>query len=160
MLDDIELIISKLLDPAKTLSNENLSLEQILLRLDEYGDDLTEQLKNILEDLRNDAQDIHQRRNKRLSHYDLNSTITRSKNIFTKASRLQINEILKKIREYLNIIDREIFNNTTIYEYNTNIGDAEILLNNLKRSESYKLLEKEKKIEHGYWRKNGPFKNA
>jgi len=160
LLDDIELIISKILDPAETKGNKNLSLEQLIIQFNDFGEDITDELTFRLSKIREKAKDIRERRNKRLSHYDLNASVSRNKDLFTKASRKVIKEILKDVSEYLNIIDYRIYNTTTIYDFSSAPGDAESLINCLKKCESYKALEKENVIEHGFWRTKGPFHDA
>ena len=159
LLDDIELFICKLLDPAKQGSNLNLTLEQ-LLNLIEDENEIKSELIRKLHKVRLVASAIKDKRNKRLSHFDLKTSVSRKAEYFTKASRLELQDILNRIREFLNIIENNYFGSTLAYENFSSIGNAESLVNSLKRSEAYKILEEEKVIEHGYWRTKSPFSRA
>ena len=156
-LDEIELIISKLLDPADQRTQSNLSLQQLFGKID--NNDLVQQLNSILCDLQEKTRNIRKRRNKRLGHFDLNISVKRSAKFFTKSSRKEINGILSEIDNFMNVISSHYFGSITAYEHFSALGNAESLINCLKRSESYKILEKQGKIEHGFWRVHGPFKD-
>jgi hypothetical protein len=159
LLDDIELFICKLLDPAKYRSNLNLTLEQLLNLIDD-GMEFKAELIKKLHAVQLEASELRHKRNKRLSHFDLEISITRKAEFFTKASRNKLECILSHIREFLNIVEYHYFGSNLLYEQFSSTGDAESLVNSLKRSEAYKTLEKEKAIEHGYWHKKNPFSKA
>ena len=159
LLDDIELFICKLIDPAQQGSNLNLTLEQILNLIDDKKKFKTELITK-LKEIRKSASAIRDKRNKRLGHFDLQISLSRQVEFFTKASRNEIENILNHISEFLNIIEYNYWGSTMAYKHFSSTGDAESLVNSLKRSEAYKQLEKEELVAHGYWQTNTPFKNA
>ena len=159
LLDDIELVICKLLDPAKQGSNLNLTLERLLMLIDDSIKIKSELIRKLAE-ARDASKSLREKRNKRLSHFDLQVSISRPAEFFTKASRIEIENILTLIRDFLNLIDSHFWDSTLAYEHFSSSGDAESLINSLKKSEAYNILEKENLIEHGYWRTSSPFKNA
>jgi hypothetical protein len=72
LLGEIQVTLSKLTDRARFGEHDNLSLEQLQLRVETQGEkSLSAALRKLLDDLHNKCQPFRLRRNKLLAHLDL-----------------------------------------------------------------------------------------
>ncbi len=71
-MDNVALSFSKLADPNKQRSNENLSLKQLTVLANDSGDlELSQALKEKFEELLQSCEKFRKLRNKRIAHADL-----------------------------------------------------------------------------------------
>jgi hypothetical protein len=76
LADEIQVTISRLTDPAKTGRHDNLTFEQLQLRVDGCGGQaLATTLRPLLTQLRDKCSAIRAHRNKRLAHLDLGTAL-------------------------------------------------------------------------------------
>jgi hypothetical protein len=147
LLNDIQVSLSKLTDPARTGKYDNLSLEQLQERIEATGDEqLAGRLRQLLNTLHDKCQAFRIRRNKRLAHLDLITAMQKGANSLPPISRQMIADALEIIREYMNVIDGHYCDNETVYEDFMMLSDGEALLTWLKHGLRYEELLQEQKV--------------
>jgi hypothetical protein len=83
LIGEIHVTLCKLTDPANSRKDENLSLEQLQKRLEAQSkDDLVNNLRTLLDDLKRKCEPIRLRRHKQLAHLDLNIALHNDLNPF------------------------------------------------------------------------------
>ncbi|RYV01971.1 hypothetical protein SOPP22_11970 [Shewanella sp. OPT22] len=73
--DHAQLIISRLLDPAKTYGKDNLSLKTLIATYSPFSDEVQTKIDDALTEIQTNFANIKQHRNKRISHNDLNNKL-------------------------------------------------------------------------------------
>lgn len=73
--DHVQLIISRLLDPAKTCGKDNLSLKTLIATYSPFSAEAQTKIDNTLIEIQANFANIKQHRNKRISHSDLNNKL-------------------------------------------------------------------------------------
>lgn len=117
LLQNVQVSLSKFTDPAKSGKFENLSLWQLQTRLEIHGDaKLAAEAKQILGSLMNQCAPFRERRNKRLAHSDLLTSLISGATPLPGVTRQMIEDALSSVREYLNIIDAHYNASETLYE--------------------------------------------
>lgn len=151
LIDEIQLSIGKLTDPAGIYKNENLSLKKLHEQVQKLGKDrLSSKLNDILVDLCGEHKQnipgkcdtIRTRRNKRIAHFDLNTSIQLSTDPLPGVSRQMIEDVLASLRKYMNTI--EGYYCQSEYRYHDPIigpYDAEALVALLEYGLKFKHLE-------------------
>jgi AbiU2 len=72
LFDELVLILNRLIENAKTSGKDNVSLEQLIVKLGQVGhEQFVESLKERLTGIRNKARPFRLWRNRRLAHHDL-----------------------------------------------------------------------------------------
>src|SRR5205814_2375279 len=105
LIDEVQVSLSKLTDPAKTGKHENLSLEQLQTRLDNHADaTLAASNRKILDVLHSQCAPFREWRNKNLAHIDLLTAMKAAPNPLPGVSRQMIEDALASVRDYLNAI--------------------------------------------------------
>ncbi|MDP8242638.1 MAG: hypothetical protein P9L94_01045 [Candidatus Hinthialibacter antarcticus] len=142
ILDKVLLTICKLTDPTSNGKDINLSLSYLLKLLQDNEDINAREYKRLLNKIKRDSESIRERRNKQLSHSDL-----KVESKINSLSPLHINEledVLKQIRELMNLIETNYNNYETGYEHTSMRGDGDDLIAILKYAMKYeKMLEDE-----------------
>jgi hypothetical protein len=124
LIDHIQLSIGKLTDSAHTGDKENLSLHRLHEQVEKLDDaDLSSKLKEILVDLcgqrspkkSGKCEIIRTRRNKRIAHFDLNTSIQHGSDPLPGVSRQMIEDVLALLRQYMNTIQGHYCNNAYLY---------------------------------------------
>ena len=151
LIDELQLSIGKLTDPARTGKNENLSLKKLHEQVKELGDEkLSSKLNDILVDLCGDhkpnkpgkCEAIRTRRHKRIAHFDLITSIQPGTDPLPGVSRQMIEDVLASLRKYMNTI--EGYYCQSEYRYHDPIigpYDAEALVALLEYGLKFKHLE-------------------
>jgi hypothetical protein len=114
LIDHVQLSIGKLTDRACTGRKENLSIYRLHEQVEQLDDaDLSSKLKEILVDLcgqrspkkSGKCEIIRTRRNKRIAHFDLNTSIQHGSDPLPGVSRQMIEDVLVLLRQYMNTIE-------------------------------------------------------
>ena len=153
LFDEVQICLCKLTDPANTGKIDNLSLEQLQLRLEVHGDSgLSVKNRILLDALQTQATPFRTWRNKQLAHLDLQTSMQNRANPLPGVSRKMIDDALSLIGEYLNAI--EIFYNDNEYGYENFImgSDGNQLISILKYGLRYQELLDENKITYDDYR--------
>ena len=161
LIGEVQISLSKLMDPAQTRGSENLSLKTLYEKIALEGDvELTRRLNGVLERLRIQCEPFRTWRNKRLAHLDLKASLESELNPLPGVSREMIEEGLVLVRLFMNEIERAYLDSETGYEhFILDHGDGDGLIAMLRYGLRYKELLKEEKIAYGDWR-NGNWHDA
>lgn len=153
LLGEIQVSLSKLTDPARSGKFDNLSLEQLQMRVKANGQpQLAARLRQLLDELQLKCEPFRARRNKQLAHLDLTTAMESSLNPLPGISRQMIEEALKLVRECMNEIERHYCENTIFYEEFIMQSDGEALVSMLKYGRRYKELLQARTIPFDDWR--------
>lgn len=154
LMDEVQLVISKLTDPAYSGKFENLSLERLQLALNSYGDvKLAANCRSILDQLHVQCTSIRIRRHKQLGHADL-VTALKLATPLPGISRQMIEDALASVREFLNAIEIHYNDSEWAYEHFIMHHGAGALLATIRGGLRYEELVKSKQIPYDDWRKS------
>lgn len=153
LIGDVQITLSKLTDPPRTMGNENLSLEQLQERVEDQGEiELQNSLRRILDELKQKCQIFRKWRNKLLAHLDLTTAMETTLNPLPGVSHQMIEEALELVRSYLNTIQIHYNKSETGYEHFFMSGtDGEAMISMLKHGLRYDQLINEGKIPLNDW---------
>ena len=139
MIDYMTLAFSKLTDPSKQGKNENLSLKQLHVLLEEIGEaEVIEELNMRFEVLYRSCEKFRELRNKRVAHSDMRHALELAEEPLPGISRAYIEEALVNLRDYINVVNRKFKGTTVLYqEFVEDLyGRSENLIRALNRSEA------------------------
>lgn len=152
LLDEVQVALSKLTDPAKTRNHKNLSLEQLQERLVAHGaPSLAASCRSSLDLLSKQCEPFRIRRHKKIAHLDLQFALRTSETPLPDISRNMIEDALRTLRTYLNTIERHFNGTEWGYEYFSIISDGDALVSNLRAGLRYEELVQEHKLPHDDW---------
>lgn len=150
--DEILLNICRLADPIQSgrdkKSKKNLCLEMLcqiikgLLQEDLYSD-----LCNSLSRFREKCDALKKYRNKRIAHLDLKAFLNEKSKCLPGISRAMIEDVLKELRFFMNLIDGFYKDSETAYEHCIMTGDGEFLITALKQALRYEELWRSGKVD-------------
>lgn len=154
LIGEVQVCLSKLTDPAKTGRHDNLSLEQLQLRLEQYGDTkLAKSNRITLDSLLREAAPFRAWRNKQLAHLDLLTAMKATPNPLPDVSRQMIEDSLSLVRQYLNTIEHHYNDSEIGYEHFIMSSDGDALLATIRNGLRYEELLVGRKIPYDDWRK-------
>lgn len=107
LLNDVQLTLSKLADPAATRNIPNLTLETLLQGIEDLPDrQLSARLRPLLAGYRTACADIKTRRNKDIAHFDFAVQIAPSQKAITLPgpSRKEIADALAALQEFMRTV--------------------------------------------------------
>lgn len=114
---EVQIALSKLTDPARIGRYDNLSLEQLQIRVETHGDlQFAAKLRVLLDELHTKCQYFRAHRNKRLAHFDLTTAMQSTSNPLPGVSMQMIQQALDLLCEYMNTIERHYTETETGYE--------------------------------------------
>lgn len=117
MLDNVALTFSKLTDPNKQRSNDNLSLKQLIVCAnDQKNIQLAQELSSDFYALKLACEKFRVLRNKRIAHADLIHSLGLAKEPLSGFSREYVEEALKLLRLYMNKFELKTFGKPIAYE--------------------------------------------
>jgi len=150
LLDDVQLGLAKLGDPATTriqgATVENLTLRNLCQLVTASGAIVTE-LPPLLATYDNACIKARERRNKRIAHFDM-QTMLKAKASLRGPSREEIELALKAVRSVMNRISLHFTGTQTAYELIVLDSDGDSLIGTLKRGLRYRELVKDGAIPH------------
>jgi len=152
MLNDVQLGISKLGDPAKSGKNSNMTLFQLLEKIKKSGElVLANKLEPHLKSFSEACFKVRRRRNKWIAHFDYK---TMKKGAFKREgpSQKEIEIALKALRNVMNCVSVHYYSMTIAYEHFYLQADGETLLKVLMQGLRYKELVEKKDIESSDFR--------
>ena len=153
LIGDVQIALSKLTDPARTGANENLSLEQLLERVEKHNEaNLQVALRQKLDELKKKCVPFRTWRNKRLAHLDLTTTMKITHNPLPGVSRQMVEDALELVRKLMNTIEIHYDKSETGYEhFIMTASDGEALISMLKYGLRYDQLVQERKMSLRDW---------
>jgi hypothetical protein len=159
-IDEIQICLSKLTDPAKIRKYENLSLECLQAKLDQFGDPkLATKCRTLLDTIHDQCQVFRVRRDKTLAHLDLQTAMKQLSTPLPGVSRQMISDALKSTRDYMNLVDLHYNESEMAYEHFIGHDGAPSLLATLRAGLRYDELIKTRVLPPDDWQK-GQWNNA
>ncbi|WP_273987304.1 hypothetical protein [Vibrio parahaemolyticus] len=136
-MDNVALSFSKLTDPNKQGSNENLSLKQLIVLSNNSGDlELAHALKEKFEELLKSCDKFRKLRNKRIAHADLGHAMGVADEPLPGISRQYVEDALALLRDFMNTYELAVSDSQTLYdEIILDLGSGgDVLLNSLRKA--------------------------
>jgi hypothetical protein len=154
LLDEVQVCLSKLTDPATSGKHENLSLEQLQAKLEGHGDSvLATKCRAILDTIHIQCQAFRVRRHKELAHLDLPTALKQLPNPLPGVSRQMIEDALRSVRDFMNAIEMHYNDSEWGYEdFILNDGSF-ALLATLRAGLRYEELVQDRALPFDDWRK-------
>ncbi len=154
LIDEVQVCLSKLTDPAKTGKHENLSLEQLQTKLEQYGNStLAAKCRVILDNIHLQCKVFRIRRHKELAHLDLPTALKQLAKPLPGVSRQMIEDALQSVRDFMNAIEAHYNDSEWGYEHFILNDGAEALLATLRFGLRYEELVQERALPYDDWRK-------
>ena len=142
LVNDVQLTLAKLADPAKTQGRENATLESLVTLLEQVDVNApVKRLKDKLKEYREDCEYIRQRRNKDIAHFDREVQLGEKAEILPNPSREEIETSLKSLRQFMNILFAHYENTQMAYEHFSMLNDGNTLMHRLTQAHRYEQLE-------------------
>ncbi len=135
-MDNVALSFSKLADPNKQRSNENLSLKQLTVLANDSGDlELSQALKEKFEELLQSCEKFRKLRNKRIAHADLDHAMGGAKEPLPGISRQYVENALALLRDFMNTYELAVSDSQPLYdEIILDFGSGgDVLLDSLRK---------------------------
>ncbi|MEZ8782601.1 hypothetical protein AB6D77_08100 [Vibrio splendidus] len=135
-MDNVALSFSKLTDPNKQRSNENLSLKQLTVLANDSGDlELAKTLKKKFEELLKSCEKFRTLRNKRIAHADLHHAMGVAEELLPGISRKYVEDALVLLRDFMNTYELAVSQSQTLYdEIILDLGaGGDVLLGSLRK---------------------------
>ena len=149
LMNDVQLTLVKLADPATTRGRANLTLETFVLESETLQlAELSGSLRASLNEYRNCCEKIKQRRNKDIAHFDLSIQLGDKATELPGPSREEIEIALAELRRFMNYIWAQFENTQMAYEHFSLHDDANQLLFVVKEGLRYKQLQEAGTIPH------------
>ena len=152
---ELQVSLSKLTDPARSMGNDNLSLEQLQERVKAHAEpELAGRLRQLLDELRSKCQPFRKWRDKRRAHLDLPTSIRSNPNPLPDISQEMVEDALALVREYMNGIEVHYHDGEVAYDHiimTASDGDALVLM--LKYGPRYEELVKAESIPFDDWQR-------
>ena len=123
-LEYINLTFSKLTDPGRQGSNDNLSLEQLVMHANGSTAPDAYALRQKLDELKDNSRKLKELRNKFIIHSDLRYHMKYQLAPTVEYPRLDIETYLKLLREFVNILEKHHERLPIKYYLTTGPGDA------------------------------------
>jgi hypothetical protein len=153
-IDDFILSLSRLTDRAEG-RNSNLSLEQLVLRLDPHEHaGLRHRLVPILESLGDKVANLRKHRHKRVAHSDLSVALS-AQDLLPAVSREIIEKALLEAERFLRVFDFYVSGVEFHHEMLGMHDGADRLYAKMIKARAYEALERDGTIPRGTWRKFG-----
>lgn len=154
LLNDVQLSLSKLSDPAGSGARRNMTLDMLLQLLKNAGEtNIVEQLSSLVADYAISCERLRYRRNKTIAHFDLATMRSVKVAPLEGPSCEEIETALDALRKALNCVEFHYARSQTAYEEIIMEGDGNLLILNLWRGLRYAELVREGVIAHDDLRK-------
>jgi hypothetical protein len=154
LLDEVQVCLSKLTDPAATKKHENLSLEQLQSRLEQYGEPtLAAKCRFVLDKVLIQCEVFRIRRHKTLAHLDLPTALKQLPQPLPGVSRQMVEDALASVRDYMNAIEAHYNDSEWGYDNFILNGGSAALLATLRSGLRYEELVQERALPFDDWRK-------
>lgn len=141
---DVFMHIARLSDPPQSVGRDNASIERLINELSVNAEaTFIKGLRTKLKDFQEYCSPIRQLRNRILAHEDLATALQYHADPLPGISRAFVEDVLGKIRDIMNEIERKYFDATTDFRDIISQDDANSLISVLERAKEHdKCLEK------------------
>lgn len=154
-LDNVQLSLSKLTDPAGSGKRENLTLEQLQSQLEKHGErSLATACRETLDKLQLQCKAIRVHRDKRVAHFDLRTKLKTPSDPLPAISRQMIEDALSSVQRYLNDIEMHYNNSQWAYRASNLDAGAAVLVDILRDGLRYDEMVQDGQISFDDRRKN------
>lgn len=145
LVDEVQLTLSRLADPARTGRRENLTLATLLETLENLDVPfLVDQVRSNLEAYRQACEAIVRRRNTRIAHYDRDTHA--GGELLDGPSRAEIETALERLRACMRTVYQHYANSDMRYDLFVMHDDAESLLRAVSQALRYQELQDTRQI--------------
>jgi len=118
MLQDVQLSLSKLGDPAGSGSRTNMTLDALIRALETLKEtEVVAKAKPLVGAYDAACEKLRDRRNKSIAHFDLQTILASKVTPLTGPSREEIEAALHALREAMNCIELHYIESQTAYEH-------------------------------------------
>ncbi|MBC8348882.1 MAG: hypothetical protein O3A82_02205 [Verrucomicrobia bacterium] len=149
MLNDIQLSISRLGDPAGSGARKNLTLRRLLVEVRKVNEaTLASELEPLIDIFESHTENVRTRRNKAIAHLDLATKLETSVVSCAGPSREEIETALESLRGVLNHIELYFTDSQTLYNDCILRAAGDSLISSLTRGLRYSELVKARDIPH------------
>ena len=139
LIFDLLLTMSRMTDPAKTRSKENLTLDRLMSMLRKPGSEkLPKELRIKVEAVKQSCHPFRDIRNRQLAHTDLGTALEYHPDPLPGISREMVEHALTAFRHLFESIDRYLGNAETNYNDVPLRGDGDTIIRYLKESKAYR----------------------
>lgn len=158
LIDEIQLCLCKLTDPATMGGKDNLSFNRLQIAVESDDANFASGLKKTLDSILDKCEGSRTHRNKRISHLDLKTALRTAIKPLPPVTVQIIEDAINLMSNYMNTIEQHYYDRDTGYKDILMSGsDGESLVSLLKYSMRYEELLKEKKIsfddlDEGEWK--------
>lgn len=112
--DHILLRSAKLSDPAKQAGSENLSIHNLIEKLEPIPQEISSDIQKHIKQITDNLASIKSHRNKRIAHNDLEAKLSRLK--LPQVNEAEISSVINGLEDLLNVISRQYFGFTRDYK--------------------------------------------
>lgn len=149
LLQDVQLSLSKLGDPAGSGSRTNMTLDALIKALEDLKEtEVVSKAKPLVEAYDAACEKLRCRRNKSIAHFDLKTMLASKVTPLTGPSRAEIEGALRALREAMNCIELRYIDSQTAYEHFIMSHDGDHLISTLMQGLRYRELVQNRKIPH------------
>jgi hypothetical protein len=157
LLDDVQLELSKIGDPAGAGSRTNLTVRKLQVDLIAAGEaTVAAKMEPLLKDFENSCAPLRHRRNKWIAHSDLATKLAGRATTLSGPSRTEIEGVLTALRAVMNCVELHYTNSQTAYEHFVMTNDGEHLLLTLAEAKRYRALVEDGTVSIDDFRRNFP----
>lgn len=157
LLDDVQISLSKLGDPAGSGTRTNLTLRRLHTTLNDAGEHVVAtKMGPLLDAFDTSCEKVRHRRNRWIAHSDLATKLGSRAIPLTGPSREEIEAALSALREVMNGVELHYTDSQTAYEHLVMNQDGEHLISALARGKRYQELVKEGGVSRDDLRKRFP----
>ena len=145
LLNDVQLTLSKLADPATTRGRANATLQRLVDEIIVLNAPLlADKLRQLLAEYRVSCEKIKMRRNKQIAHYDHATLLLQyggGPSDPLGPSRQEIEGALRALREFMTSADSYLTSSETAYQHFISNSDGESLMSVLQQGLRYRQLQ-------------------
>jgi hypothetical protein len=148
LLDEVQLTLSRLADPAVTGKRRNLTLETLTREILALPvQELATELVARLDQYRAKCERIVERRNKRIAHYDFDTQRAANTEGLSSVSRQEIEDALAALRDFMRTVYQFFEQSYMAYEHFAMLDDANSVLRIAGEALRYRELVDEGRID-------------
>ena len=149
LLQDVQLSLSKLGDPARTGSRKNMTVDFLVEQLKAAQQTaVVDKVLPLVTAFDTSCEKLRHRRNKSIAHFDLNTMLRTKVTPLEGPSRDEIENALEALRNVMNCIEQHYTGSTMAYELFLMSDDGEAVIGMLRRGIRYEQLVRDGVVPH------------
>jgi len=149
MLDDVVLSVARLMDPARSKGDENMTLRLLLERVEAPAVEpagpkaAKSELETLLEIIDKLGKPLRKHRHKRIAHADYQHHAAVVGSVLPGISIAMINDVLKALAKFMNTVQTKYEDGITAYAAVDSLSDGDSLIRSLQKAADWKDLIKD-----------------